>query len=206
MILSSLFFLNMNNTIRIILPALLSSFLLSGCFNFGERTTVTNGNTKDNYRTFETTEFAMEVPSDWQVIGRDKFTSEIPSETVVVFRNNIKNDTFTANVNVVRRVLQENETSLDFAKRTINRESGDLASYREYKKETKKISIGDNSEDTYISYFEARKSTQDLLIQYIQVYGVRGKAAFIVTGAFSPNEEQSTVQTVENIVKSFRLK
>jgi hypothetical protein len=180
-------------------------FILSGCFNF-EGENQDNTQVDQNFRTYSVTEFSIDIPSAWQVIAKDQFTSEIPAETVVVFRNNIKNETFTANVNVVKRTLLEDQSTLDFAKRVINRESGGLASYREFKKETRKMPVGDQTEDTLISYFEARKSTQDPLIQYIQTYGVRGKTAFIVTGAFSPNEEQSTVQRVENIVKSFRLK
>lgn len=183
------------------------SLSLAGCFNFtDEGNTDSEQPTDSSMMTYQGTSFDIEIPNEWQIINRDEFTSEIPSDTLVIFRNNVKNETFTANVNIIKRALQSPESSLDFAKRTINRQSNGLSEYSESKKETIKAKIGDQTADTFLTYFTASKTTSDPKIQYIQTYATNGNSAFIVTGAFSPNEQQNTVQTIENIVKSFRLK
>jgi len=190
---------------RILIATLITATtILSGCFNFGSDNPDTG--TTGESKTYETTEYALEIPKDWEVISKDKFTSEVPNDSQIVFRNNIKSDAFTANTVIVKRTVNSNESSLEFAKKALNNESSSLTDYKETRRETYSLKIGDQTEDTYIAYFEAKKSASEPLTKYIQTYGVRGTSGFIVTGAFSPEEEQNTVQKVENIIKSFRLK
>lgn len=185
---------------------ILPLFLFTGCFDFTSDQNTTPDSPDSTITTYQTDEFTLEIPKEWQIITTNDFTSDIPPETLLIFRNNVKNETFTANVNIVKRSLQSTETSLDFAKRAINRQSSGLSGYKETKRETSKMTIGEQTDDTFLLYFQASKTTADPLIQYIQTYATNGTAAFIVTGAFSPNEQQNTVQIIENIVKSFRLK
>lgn len=189
-----------------ILLSAVAVFALSGCFNFGgeEGSDVTPSDGVTSV--YQTTDFSITIPADWEVIDQNDFTSDVPPETLVVFRNNVKNETFTANVNIVRRELQESVSSLEYANLVNNRQKSGLIDFNETRKETITIPAGDQQDSTYFSAFEARKSTSDSLIRYVQTYGVRGNSAFIITGAFSPQENDVTSQTVENIVRSFQLK
>lgn len=184
---------------------LLALFSLTGCFNFGGDEPADGAVNDGTVSTYQTTDFRITIPADWEVIDQNDFTSDVPSETLVVFRNNIKNETFTANVNIVQRALQEPVSSLEYANLVNNRQKSGLVDYNETRKETLTIPFGDQQVDTYFTAFEARKSTSEPLIRYVQTYGVRDGSAFIVTGAFSPQETDVTSQTVENIVRSFQL-
>lgn len=187
------------------LLTIFSAFALSGCFNFFEEEPTDDGLQPGNSSSYETDQFSISIPSDWEVIESNDFTSEVPPETVVVFRNNVKNETFTANVNIVERGLQEPVSATEYANLVNNRQKSGLVDYRELSKETINIPLGDSQIETYLTVFEARKATNENMIRYYQTYGVRENAAFIVTGAVSTQETETTSQTVENIVRSFRL-
>lgn len=190
------------STVLLITLSLLS---LSGCFNFFEEEPQQTDSSLTS-STYQTTDFSITIPADWEVIDQNDFTSDVPPETLVVFRNNVKNETFTANVNIVQRDLQESVSSLEYANLVNNRQKSGLVDYNETHKETILLPSGDQQVDSYFTAFEARKSTSEPLIRYVQTYGVRGNSAFIVTGALSPQENDVTSQTVENIVRSFQLK
>ncbi len=193
----------MNTALRYILTGFLL-FSLTGCFNFGGDDGE-QGATAEGYTTYKTEQFNIEVPSAWEVINEDEFTRDVPDVTVVVFRNNVKNETFTANVNIVSKQLQEPVSSLEYAKMVVNRQSGGLVDYSEQAKDTIKINRGGEEVDTLLTRFEARKTASDNMVRYVQTYGVNGDTAFIITGAVSPQESESVLQTVEKIVKSFSL-
>lgn len=193
----------MNSALRYILTGLVL-FSLTGCFNFGGDET-DQGTPSEGYTTYKTEQFNIDVPSAWEVISEDEFTSDVPDVTVVVFRNNVKNETFTANVNIVSKQLQEPVSSLEYAKMVVNRQSNGLVDYNEQAKDTVKINRGGEEVDTLFTRFEARKTASDNLVRYVQTYGVTGDTAFIVTGAVSTQESESVLQTVEKIVKSFSL-
>lgn len=190
------------STVLLITLSLLS---LSGCFNFFEEEPQQTDSSLTS-STYQTTDFSINIPADWEVIDQNDFTSDVPPETLVVFRNNVKNETFTANVNIVQRDLQESVSSLEYANLVNNRQKSGLVDYNETHKETILLPSGDQQVDSYFTAFGARKSTSEPLIRYVQTYGVRGNSAFIVTGAFSPQENDVTSQSVEDIIRSFQLK
>jgi hypothetical protein len=180
---------------------------LSGCFNFGGGNAPATKKTADtNSKTYDTAEFTITVPKDWEVIEKTQFTSDVPAETMVVFRNNVRNETFTANVNIVRNNLRTPLSTLDYAKEVINRQSAGLPNYKESKRDPIKISISGKDEDSFFTTFEARKATGEQLVRYVQTYGIKGSAAYIVTGSFSPQENENTAKIIEDAVKSFSIK
>lgn len=185
--------------------AILSIFVFSGCFNFGEEENP-EALPPSTSSTYETGQYTLTVPADWEVIDANDFTSDVPPETEVVFRNNVKNETYTANVNIVRRELQESVDSLEYANLVANREKSGLVDYSEEKKETITLQTPDGQIETYLLVFQARKSNNDQLVRYYQTYGVSANAAFIVTGSTSTQETETTSQTIENIVRSFQLR
>lgn len=160
----------------------------------------------DLHKLFDTAEFSVVIPKDWEIIQEPDFTNEVPVETHVVFRNNVKNETFTANVVIVKNFLQTSVPSLEYAKMVINRQKLGLFGYKENSKDSYKIKIGGKEEETYFTRFEAKKSSDEKLIKYSQTYAVKGNNAYIVLGSVSPQENQNTVKTIEDIVKSFAIK
>ena len=125
---------------------------------------------------------------------------------MVIIRNNVKNETFTANVNIVKRGLEQATDSTQYANLVGNRQKSGLVDYDEVKKEESGVTIGDQKTPSYFVVFNARKTTQDQLIRYWQTYAIKDNFAYIITGASSTNESESTSKIIENIVKSFRLR
>ncbi len=185
---------------------IISLFILGGCFNFGSEEATSTTTTDANLSVYQTNDFGIDIPKEWEIIDQNDFTSEIPQETVVVIRNNVKNETFTANVNIVKRGLEQATDSTQYANLVGNRQKSGLVDYDEVKKEESGVTIGDQKTPSYFVVFNARKTTQDQLIRYWQTYAIKDNFAYIITGASSTNESESTSKIIENIVKSFRLR
>lgn len=184
----------------ILIFTLLLSF--SGCFSFEDDK---NNLLDEGFISYKTENFSINIPEKWEVITKNEFTSDIPEETIAVFRNNVKNETFTANINIVAKSIQEEINSLEFAKMVINRQSSGLIGYEESKKESFNIKVNNKEEETFLNKFEAKKTPNDINIKYVQVYAVKDNIGYIVTGAVSTKESESILQIVEKIVKSFTL-
>jgi hypothetical protein len=182
--------------------------LLGGCFSGDIGTGGTGSNSNQdlsNSKTFSNNQVSFTFPSGWDVIEPKDFTSEIPPETQVVIRNNIKNDTFTANINIVRNDLQVSKSSLDYAKEIINRQRTGLLDYKETKREIIKIQIGSSEQETYYTEFEARLNQTEPVTKFIQTYGVKDKAGYIIMAAYSQQENTAVVDQLANTVRSFRV-
>lgn len=197
--------INPKQIIRILLP-IITIFVLSGCFDLGGSKPAETKPIDERSLLYETSEFSITIPKTWEVIEKKDFTSDVPAETVVVFRNNVKNENFTANVVVVKNNLLEPIVTLEYAKMVKNRQKAGLIDYKESRQDESKITIGTTEEPTYFNLFEAKKSAQDKLVRYLQTYAVKGNSAYIITGAVLPTENDATVKTIEDTVKTFKLK
>ena len=190
-------------TKKLAVIVMLSAVALSGCFNLSSKTTTT---VDDKNKLYETADYTVTLPKEWDVIGKDKFTSDIPQNTDVVFRNNVKNETFTANINILKNKLLQTITTSDYAKMVLNREASGLTDYSEKRRDSYNVSIGGANNASLLAEFEGRKSTGDQLVHYVQVYAVKNNDAYIVTAAVDPKDTSGVLNTVQNIVKSFKVK
>jgi len=181
-------------------------FSVAGCIDLGGSSSSQATPTDDKSKAYETAAFTITIPKEWEVIGEKQFTSIVPGETVVVFRNNVKNETFTANVVIIKNSLLEPVDNLEYAKMVLNREKTGLYDYKESRRDEAKISIGGKELPTFFADFQAKKSSEEKLVRYLQTYAVKDNAAYIVTGGASPKENDSTIKTIEEMVKSFKLK
>lgn len=191
--------------IALVVPAL----FFSGCFSVdnsgGSTTTSAQGQGSNLTKTYNNNQFAFSFPADWDVIEQKDFTSDIPRETQVVVRNNLKNDTFTANVNVVKNDLQATQSSLDYAKEILNRQKTGLLDYKETKREIIQIPVGGQNTETYYTEFEARLNQTDPVTRFFQTYAVKDKAGYIIMGASSTQENTAVIDKVSAAVKSFKV-
>ena len=188
-----------------IVLALAAVFAFSGCVNLGG-TAQPKTTTDERSKQIDNQEFTLRIPREWDVIEAKDITSDVPSETVLVVRNNVKNEDFTANVNIVRKNLQTTKDTLEYAKEVINRQQSGLINYKEGKRDLVKVTIGGKQFDTYLVHFESKKDEASQLVEFVQTSAVKGNQAYIITGSYSTKENGSNVSTVEEIVKSFALK
>lgn len=182
-----------------------ATLALGGCFSDGGSGPMPAPDTAGKTSTYQSTQFTLSFPAGWDVIESKDFTSEIPRETVLVIRNNIKNDTFTANVNVVKNDLQTGTNSLDYAKEVLNRQRTGLLDYKETKREIISVPVGGQGQESYYTEFEARLNATDPVLKFAQIYAASGNSGYIVMGAWSMQENSTIVEQVVNTVKSFRV-
>jgi hypothetical protein len=194
---------------KLLITILISStILLSGCFGSeegGGGTIPTPENISNDTKTYTSNELSLQFPASWDLIDPKDFSSAIPPETEVALRNNIKNDTYTANINIVKNPLQTDKTSLDYAKEVLNRQRTGMLDYKETKREIINVIVGGQKHETYYTEFEARLNQTDPVIKFVQTYAVKDKAGFIAMGAYSLQENTVVVEQVNSSVKTLNI-
>lgn len=192
----------MFNKKLLIISLLSSALIFSACGSDESANTSEETITADKI-TYATDDFELSIPSDWEILEKDSFTSNVPAETVVAFRNNIKNEVFTANVNINVTELAEEITVQDYAKSTLEKTKNSLIDFKE-------ISSGEHTlaEDLpgYILEFEGKQSASESTIRFKQLYVIVDNKGYIITAAYLAEEEQSVVKSLDEMLDSFLLK
>lgn len=182
----------------------LVSLSLTGCL--GSSSKPAGAKALDGYTLYDGADFTMQVPKDWEIISDAKFRSDMPKGTVVAFRNNVRDVRFTANIAVIKNNLTEAISSLDYSKALQKKVSNDLGAYKEYSADKTKINIAGKEEDSLYLYFEGRENADSDVKRFMQFSGVKGKTAYIVTGAFLWSEGVGMEKKLDTAIKSFLVK
>lgn len=193
---------------KLIISLALASLAFTGCLSFDGGGTDTNNNQglpTDSSKNYDNGQVSLQYPSNWELIEPKDFTSEIPKETQVVIRNNIKNENFTANINVVKNDLQVEKSALDYAKEVLNRQKTGLLDYKETKREIITAVMGGSSQETYYVEFEARLNPSDPITKHFQTYGVKGQFGYIILGSASTAENSAVLDVLQTVVKGFKV-
>lgn len=188
----------MSKKITLILVMIFTTSFLFGC---GSDTPVTAAQT-----TYSGSSFTIYAPDGWTILEPKNFTSNIPKDTIVAFMSNIKNEVFTANLNVVQVTLDKDIDSRDYAKSNVMTAQKALISFKEIGKEDQVVPYGKDGIQTYVSTFEGKKNVQDPIVRFKQLYVSFNKTGYIVTGAYLPSENESIVKTIDEMLHSFSLK
>ena len=193
----------MKNKIWKLFFLLLIPLVFIGCSGGEEETpTAEDPTALAGKKVYETTDFSVTIPSEWEIIEKANFTSNVPPETVVAFRSNIKSDAFTANVNVAAKTLEEGVTLDDFAKGNYKNAQNSLVEFTEVLSDKQTIS----NVEVYISEYEGKLSPADSIVHFRQLALVDGNTGYLITGGFLPNEDETVVKNVDEMLNSFRLK
>jgi hypothetical protein len=179
---------------------------LTGCFGGGEEEEGIVTEATNQYSQYERSDFSLLYPSDWEILESEDFTSNVPSSTAVVFRNNLKNDIFTASLNISQSEITTGTTSKDFSLQTLNIQKYNLVGFNESIREEYILGDEITGEKTFISTFQGRKTATESLVEFKQLCIARNGFGIIVTAAYLPNEEQSVVMMLDEMLRSFALK
>lgn len=177
--------------------------LLSGCFGGGDENKTTDQAT--GFHPYETSEFRVNIPNEWEVLTPLNFTSDIPKNTVVAFRHNVKNPRFTTNGAIVKNEISQEVPSLDYAKALHQKIATDLGSYKELVAEQTEIKVGGKPVATLLLSIEGRETPEADLKRFIITTAVEGKNAYTMVGAFLAGDE-AVAATIETMVRSFEVK
>ena len=178
---------------------------LSGCGGSSDQDTTQNIDTSGKL-SYESNDFKILYPQDWEVISPSNFTSNVPSEIMIAFRNNIKNEVFTANVNVSKTTLGEDISSQDFAISSSSKIQNTIVSYQLIGKTDYQFIGPRQTVETYIIDFEGKKAASEAIIHFKNLYIVDNKIGYIVTGAYLPSEDESVVKSISDMLESFSIK
>lgn len=187
-----------------IISLLSSALIFSACGSDEESSTVTGEDTATADKiTYTADDFELNIPSDWEILEKDSFTSNVPTDTVVAFRNNIKNEVFTANLNINATELAEEITAQDYAKSTLQKTKNSLIDFEEINSSEHTL-----AEDLpgYILEFEGKQSASQAAIRFKQLYIIIDNKGYIITAAYLAEEEQSVVKSLDEMLDSFAIK
>jgi hypothetical protein len=187
-----------------IFSLLIIPFIFSGCFG-GDGDGDISGSDLGKI-TYNHSKFTIDVPQDWEIIEESDFTSNVPSETVVGFRSNIQNEIFTANVNISMINLGEGISSSDFATSSKSKASSSLLSFEEVSTEKIEIPYGENIIEGVVLEFSGKKNASDPIIQFKQLFVVHGSTGYIVGASHMPEEDDTVVKYMDEMLNSFVLK
>lgn len=188
---------------KITIGTILTALILSGCGSDESKDGTAQNPSEASKSNYETNEFQISYPSDWEVIDSTSYTSNVPPQTIVAFRNNIKSEVFTANLTVNKSELLEVVSSLDFAISSLAKAKSTLVSFEEINNEDYSIEFNDNTIETSITEFQGKKTASDPPVRFKRLYLVNGNQAFTVTGAYLSSEDEAVIQAIDDMLRSF---
>lgn len=177
-----------------VLAIVMFTAVLSGC---GSEST-----TETSLKVYEGGLFTININPDWKIITQSDFYPEVPKETLVAFTTPEAYDGFFINVNIIKEDLTSEVSSIDYARANINLAAQNLTGYE--KVQEAQVDIGGIPGMVHI--FQARLNPTEKLIRFIQLYVVKGKDAYIVSGGMLPSTPKDIRDQVGASVTSFRLR
>ncbi len=149
-------------------------------------------------------QFSLSPPKDWDTITT--FTKEYPVGTVIAFRNNIKDEMFTANINIFTKSILHDFTPIDLALEELKNHETNLINYKEISRENTKITISGKALDTLLIYFEGKQSHEEEIVRFMQIFAAKDGVGYIVTFAAKQDESEEIVKEGEKTIRSFVVK
>jgi len=156
----------------------------------------------DNLSTYEGGLFTININPEWRIITESDFYPEVPKETEVAFTTPEAYDGFFINVNIVKEELASEVSSIDYARANINLAAQNLTDYEKIQE----AEIDLDGTAAMVHIFQARLNPSEKLTRFIQLYTVKGRTAYIVTGGMLPSTPQEIRDEVGASVTSFRLR
>ncbi|MDX9971266.1 MAG: PsbP-related protein [Candidatus Gracilibacteria bacterium] len=183
-----------------VLTTLLSVFLLSSC-SLSETGTISG-----TLSTYETANFKISYPLDWEVIDKSKFEINIPENVIMAIRSNIKNESFTTNVNISVEVPEKEVNVKEFALATMSLAKRKLTSFKEIQLGETTVNNIEGKIPAYYIEYEGKSSPKSPLVQIKQVFLNDNNAIYTLTKANLPTEDESIVNLADLVLNSFVLK
>src|SRR3990167_6959635 len=147
--------------LALVLPALL---LLGGCGSDDSQSET--GTEQAGKVKYESTNFALFIPQEWEIIEKENLTSDISQEVTVAFRNNIKSEIFTTNMVITETAVEPTSNVEDFAKSTTVNIKKSLLNLGEIASTSSNIAYGETNLPTSTIEFEGKKSPGETNIHF----------------------------------------
>lgn len=155
-----------------------------------------------NLKTYDGGIFTINIRPDWKVITKSDFYAEVPDETIVAFTTPEAYDGFFVNVNVVEEDLSQEISATDYGRANINLSGQNLTDYQK----VQEAPIDLDGTPGMVHIFQARLNPSEKLTRFVQLYTIKGKKGYIVSGGMLPTTPEDIRNQVGASVTSFRLK
>lgn len=182
-----------------------AAVLLSGCFGSGDKEKDPEKKI-EGFHSYETEEFRIQAPDDWETLTPLNFPSNIPKNTLAAFRSNLRDPSFTANIVILKNELSSEVSSADYSKALGNTLKNSLSAYREILVEKFNMVVSGKETESVFSHVEGRDRPDADLKRFIQISGVNGKTAYNVLGAYPATGDEGLAKKIETVVRSFEVK
>lgn len=194
-----------------IVTAIFGSLFVYGCGGSDDdgdtpTDTTTTDLEKQGKVMYQGKDFTIVIPQKWDVISPEEFTSNYPKEVVISFRNNIKNEIFTANITIAVTALENEISSEDFGKNSVKKQKEFIPEFKETKTSKQDLTFKEEKILTYFIQSEGKKSAQDPLLKFAQLFAVYNKKAYTISASYLPTEDENVVNAINEMINSFSLK
>lgn len=180
------------------------SLIFTGCFDSDETTPATI--TDSDKKIYDNPSFQISIPIDWEIAEKNGFTSNVAENTTVAFINNIKDELFTANVNIITSKIEETVAQDDFIKTNKEKAKTKLLSFQEIGETEILVPYSDTPIDTMIYEFQGKDKPANPLVRFKQLYIVNSGMSYTITAAYLPNEDEAVVKYIDEMLNSLTLK
>jgi len=186
----------------------LSLGVTSGCFGGGDDEAAYQGLVlpAGAYAFFESSDFLIQHPREWEVKSNEQVSSEFRDSIVSVFLSNFKDPFFTPVITIEKIKVTEDEANASFADDMIRQNEASLIEYEEVERITFSSAIGDESVTATLVRFTGKRRLQDNELEFLQAYFADSGVGYIVTGAYDPNDDNNESDKIVNSLQTFRLK
>lgn len=164
-----------------------------------------DGGSTTNSNTYESEDFKLSIPKNWEVIDKEDFTSNVPKEALLAVRNNIKSETFTANLNVSKIAVEENANLSDMVKTSLSKVGNKLIEFKEIESKEVELEVNDKKLLAYVTQFQGKQSASSPIIIFKQLHTIHKDGAYTVTIAYWQEENENVVEAIETMFDSFTL-
>lgn len=182
-----------------------ATVLLGGCLGGGDKE---KDSVKkiEGFHTYETEEFRIQAPDDWETLTPLNFASNISKNTIAAFRSNLRNLSFTPNIIILKNELSSEISSADYSKALADKLKNSLSAYREILVEKFNIMVSGKETESIFLHAEGRERPDADLKRFMQISGVKEKAAYNVLGAYLATGDEGLAKKIETVVRSFEVK
>lgn len=186
---------------------LVSFFTFTGCLGSTSNNGATSVTQDLSIKIYETSDFSIKIPRDWETIEQADMRSDIPPEVRVMFLNNVKDPFYTASIVITSQALDIEYNNLDFAKLMVDKHKDTVNDFAELSRESinLKNSKGESVESMLFK-FQGRETYDSDLINVQETYFVDGKTVYTITCGYAPYEDQGVIVKLTDALKSFQIK
>lgn len=182
---------------------------LTGCSLFSSSTPTTTSTTSTNPTkvTYESTDFKISVPRDWEILDGDKLPAGSPKSVVVAFKNNIKNKKFISNMNISKfDTSKEKTTQEESVKSMKDNYKNTLINFTDSGDTKINISAKGQPVPAILTTFTGKSDAAENPKTFEQLYVKYNNTSYIIIASYGADEDPTIIAKIDETIKSFELK